>query len=440
MLGVQDMSVPLGDLLKRLMSHSFNEIDKLLDQSSGDVTQKHALMNVLYRIYVLAVKYRATIKFLGVYKGASELVEYHENTRLYESYLDQFAAQLYFLCNDLAIRMSPLYDIHQTIDLIVGGGVPHLPLSMVRSRQWKSDEDPRKFFRMLNDSLKVRLLAMRLPENMKMRFSRGRAICVVPGLYKVFLSILDVDGPLTATKLELLRPHIFVTKSSTPEHGIYTSLMQMRSQGKDLGFQYPVSSRTITACLEKMNTILKQQKHPLTTMDSFIRCVLYTLEFQRLRIEAIRVQRAGMIPLGFVFNPTSIAVAVWNTRFFITLPKKLNGVLVLLDGGELRMHGHDKHFDEILGLVMRFLAVRDLTSFNEVLSRFGIGGQIDEKGQIPTLTYDDLKFYVPVTTGTIVCEGHPELTWGFVDRLRWPKIAQWLVARRDARRHMTHRK
>ena len=60
-----DLSQPIyiSNLLHRFASFSFNEIEKLLDENSGEESQKRSLMRNLHEIYTLGTKIHMAIKF-----------------------------------------------------------------------------------------------------------------------------------------------------------------------------------------------------------------------------------------------------------------------------------------------------------------------------------------------------------------------------------------
>ena len=430
-VGFFDPPVHLRALLDRLVFHSFNEIYKLLDENPGEESQKISLMNVLHHIYLLSVKYRTAVKFTQYYRGSSALTKYYKDSQAYESYLASFADELFRLRAEIDVSMGSSYNIDQAIDMIVGGGISRLPRVFMPKREL--DQDPRPFFRMLNDSVKVKLLGLQLPPGMKFRFNRGRAICTIDGAYKLFLTVLEADGPLTLTKLEILVPNVFVTGARSVEEFVWSSVSQMRTKGNDLRFRYPVSAEVVERIRQESNNILKTSKRPLLEIDRILRRLFSVLDFQRIRVEVMRSKTGGLIPLDFMLEPTRIIVTVWDDRFrfSITLVEKRNRIILQIRQNAI-YDVYGKSFDEILGIFMRRIAIDNLSAFQRVLSQFDTHSQLDETGPVPTLTYNDCKFFIPPIKpdhGLIVCPERPELNPGLRDPSQWPRVAKYLASR-----------
>ena len=430
-INFREPPVALRDLLERLVWHSFNEVYKLLDENPGEESQKISLMNVLHHIYVLSAKYRTAVAFTQHYRGSSELIKYYENSQAYESYLASFADQLFMLRAQIDSQMGSSLNIDQAIDMIVGGGISRLPRVFMPKREL--DQDPRPFFRMLSDSVKVKLFGLQQPPGMKFRFNRGRAICTIDGAYKLFLTVLEADGPLTLSKLEILVPNVFVTSARSVEEFFWSSVAQMRTKGNDLRFKYPLSAEVVERIRQESNNILKTSKRPLLEIDRVLRRLFCILDFQRIRVEAMRSKAGGMIPIDFILEPTRIIVTVWDDRFrfTITFVEKRNSIVLHIRGPNTLHDVRGKSFDEILGIFMRRVAIDQLAAFRRVLSQFDTHSELDETGPIPTLTYDGHKFIIPPIKpdGLIVCPDNPDLNPGLRDPSQWPRLAKYLATR-----------
>ena len=59
-----ERQIELGPLLDNFVSHAFNDLFKLLDEDSGQDSQRQALMKRLFLMFRMGAKYRIVFQFV----------------------------------------------------------------------------------------------------------------------------------------------------------------------------------------------------------------------------------------------------------------------------------------------------------------------------------------------------------------------------------------
>ncbi|KAH0789949.1 mediator of RNA polymerase II transcription subunit 14-like [Histomonas meleagridis] len=354
-----DKSAPvyLANLIHLYASRSYNELDKLLDEGSGEESQKRSLMRKLNMIYVIGTKLTMAIRFNEKFPNSKELFEYLNNSSFYEQYLRIFADNLYFQHYNIQNTLTSMYDVTGAIDLLIGDCTSRLPLSIFPNGP-KFDQDPKPFFRLINDILKSKLLTVRLPPSFLVRFRRGRIILTSPNRYKLTVSITSRDGPFVASTLDFLLPNFRPIKP-----GIDV-LTQMYNGGINPHFNVLILYDTIRRIIIKINEIFSDNEDPFYVIDSFLLRVILNFEFQRIISEAKRVRYEVTTRKEEGQSPRRMKFFFWNSHFEIFLTQ--NSVNCSFEGYNIGEVTH-KSFSEIFGECKRRAALNNLTNLQTQL-------------------------------------------------------------------------
>jgi hypothetical protein len=402
---MDDSAIPLRDLLEKYVSHSYNELFKLLDENSGEESQKRALMRVLHWMYVLGTKWRMALIFNGKFQHSAEIVRYLRDSDQYESYLNDFANNLFNFRVQLEGSILSLYDVESAIDLLVGGCPSRLPLAIFPKPQ-KFSGDPAPFWELIGGILKAKFLSIRIPTHLRLKPSRGRMICLARNSYRLVLSIDREDGPILASQLTILRRPYFAARDEGH------ALQQMSCHGHDLHHELVVSEFFIHKLLLKINELLEKSPQPLMDVDGLLQKVLVILDFQRLKIEAKRIERGDPGRLKVCDTPTGPSVftcTFWKSTIYVAL----SGTLLLYGIGKQTI-GSAKgvKFDDILADCKKLEAIRRLKEFRDERIK---AGTLETDGLIPRLVLHGQDIVVDKGSGHIVWANHRDIHLEMLD-------------------------
>lgn len=460
--------IPLANLLSKFVNRGFNELFKLLDENSGDESQKRSLMRVLNMIYILGTKCRMAFMFNNEYQNSEELVAYFSNCKMYGDYLTKFAEDLWRFRDDMWRMMTPRYDIEQAIDILVGNCTVRLPLDIFPKKP-RFEQDPAPFFTILNGILKSKVLTLRIPANMRVRFRKGRAICTVRNQYRLYISATKRDDKLVIvpSKLEFLVPQHFSAYGSFAQDReemkqqqsifIRDSIGHMLRNGNDLAFQNVISDGFISRTLAKITEFFEahdffqepkrkrsaaEMTSVLTKTNDFMQRVLLILAFQRLRGEAIRLlgTKLGQRNTNsdhvyryyFWYHKHEFSLELGTSSINI----EVNGMII----GDAQCMS----LDIVLAMCMRHIAVKILESFKTELSGIisdiertsDLYGKcsitplkvtIDTEAAIPYVMCGKTRFIIDQRDGLIRCPGNRELSHYSISKKNWKALGYKLA-------------
>lgn len=392
-----DLSRPiyLSNLLHRFASFSFNEIEKLLDENSGEESQKRSLMRNLHEIYTLGTKIHMAIMFDSKYRHSKELFMYLHNSSFYEQYLDQFAYILFEHRRYLESNIIPMYDIRGTIDLLLDNCNSRLPLSIFDKPPLYT-QDPPHYFKLIRNILKSKLLTTRVPTIYQVRFNRGRVILTVPKKYKLFLSIKTQDGPFVACKLEYIIPGFFTHKGGVSDIII---------KGIDASQKYFINSSSVAKILHSVNELIKKNEDSLYEADAFIQQTILLFDFQRIYTESLRLYRKfpkGLMIRFITSDYHRIRYFFWQSFFDLHLTP--TGIIIYLVGTINIGDASGMRFPDILGLCERRFALIKLHSLQS-----NVEGALHEEAKVPFLRVALCSIIIDNLSGLYHVIEHPEL-------------------------------
>lgn len=421
--GMEDKTrpVPLSELLKKYISHSYNELYKLLDENSGEESQKRALMRVLNLVYILGSKLHMAIGFDMKFPRSSELISYLYDSWTYESYLDIYAKQLYDLSYLINETMPPLYDVEGAIDLLIDNCRCRLPLEIYpKLAEPQFSQDPRPFYFLLKNIIRSKLLSVRVPNHIQIKFNRGRIILLVPERYKLYLSVSKVDGPFVAAKLIFLLPNFTHENSSLKRfrpdlRKQAVAFLDMQLNGKDLRTTYIIFQETIAKIISTLNKIFSEDKDPIIAADKLLLNFVYLFDFQRLIIEAKRIRNTRATPLQVseLYGRT-VRFFFWKSYFDITLTVT-SGVCSLpikLEGNRIG-DAFGKQFDMILGDCMRRVSIQMLKDL-----QIQVGGELNTDELVPKLKICLVEVYIDRGSFQYTVKGRNDLNY-WLNRFRY---------------------
>ncbi|OHT07928.1 hypothetical protein TRFO_05044 [Tritrichomonas foetus] len=412
----KSMPIELANLVHRFASFSFNELEKLLDESSGEEAQKRSLMRNLHMIYTLGVKVHMAVMFDMKYRNSKELFVYLHNSSFYEQYLDQFAALLFEHRRYLEDNILSMYDIRGAIDLLLDNCHSRLPRSIF-PKPPSFTQDPRPYYRMINDLLKSKLLTTRVPTQFQVRFNRGRVILSIPDKYKLFLSIKTQNGPFVASKLLYTMPR-FTMINEISDHSLvlqrvennnirmrFDTSSSLLQRGFDIYSKFIISQAAANAVLNGVNHIISKNEDSLYDVDAFIQKSICVFEFQRLYIEARRLEIATSRSIHFE-SMNCFNFKFWDTSFQLMLNR--NGISIFFEGNNIG-EAIGMSFDHILGMCKRRCSLRLLS-----LLQTSIEGVIHDDTKVPHLKVALCTIIVEPFNGRYHVNEHPELDWMLV--------------------------
>lgn len=391
-----DLSRPiyLSNLLHRFASFSFNEIEKLLDENSGEESQKRSLMRNLHEIYTLGTKIHMAIMFDSKYRHSKELFMYLHNSYFYEQYLDRFAQTLYQHRAYLQENLVSMYDIRGAIDLILTDCRSTLPLSIFPKPPLYT-QNPSHYYKIIRNILKSKLITTRVPPTYKVKFNRGRVILTIPNKYKLFLSIKTKDGPFVATKLEFILPEFYTHKGNVND---------ILMKGIDSTQKSIIFTQSISKILEKVNEIIKKREDSLFEVDSFIKQTILLFEYQRIYVEGFRLMQNKFLGIQIKFYSKDyrrFRVFFWQSFFDLQLSS--NNIIIFFEGSTSIGDATGMHFTDILGLCQRRLALIKLHTLQS-----NIEGTLHEEAKVPYLRVALCNVVVGNLNGFYHVVDHPE--------------------------------
>jgi hypothetical protein len=399
-----DGCIPIAELLGKFISHSFNEIFKLLEEDSGSDTQNRSLMRILHAIYVLGTKLRMTILFDDKYRHSQELLAYLQDSSQYDAGLVQFADELFNLWQQLNEQILVMFDIEGAIDLLVGNCKTRFPASIFPKRP-KFSGDPAPFFALTHNILKVKLMSAELPANSRVRLNRGRVILTIPDSYRLYFSVHEPNGPFVASRLAFLLPSTVVASD------LRDSLSVMRTKGRDLRVNQVLFQRNIRRTLAHVNSLFAQNA-PLLEVDRLLQRVIALFEFTRLFREGRRIWRAATA--GSVdFRCRKLANGPLCCEFWQSPDESFRIVLRqaaidVVARDQVLGSARGRPLEEILEDCMRRAAVRRLKSLQERLESDGAQGcEICTEADIPFLAVYGEKIVCIADGGGFAIAGRP---------------------------------
>lgn len=427
------VSIDLKELLLKFVSQGFNEIFKLLDTHVGEERQRERLMRTLNTIYVLGTKYRMAVMFNNEYEGSDELIKYWINSSHYEIFLRQYADRLYALHQELQMMMTQRYDIYQAIDILVGGCTVRLPRDIFPKQQ-KFDLDPAPFFTILDGVLKSKILPMRMPTGMRVRFRKGQAICTVSKQYRIYVSMRNTSDKLIPSKLQFLIPNYYTAGRISPNQKwheqsnsyVNDSVYKIRRGEIDHVYQHGISTRFIETTREEIAKIFAQSPSPLMQIHDLMQRVILLLDFQRLHTEGSRNRRL-IRPMTSGRN-TKQRYGFWwrtnNCEFSLSLSSA--SINIELDG---RIIGDARGMpiERIIAMVMRIKALEVLEIFKKELSKFEIFKvTIHSDAPVPYLMCGSTRFIITQAEGYLVCPDNEQLSTLSKYYRTWPALFEKL--------------
>ena len=395
-----DKSQPifLKNLAHRFASFSFNELEKLLDESSGDESQKRSLMRKLYMIYTWATKIFLATVFDSKYPNSKELFLYLHNNSFYEQYLSKFADEMFHLRYYIQSNLAAMYDIRGAIDLLLDDCNCRLP-KCIFPKPPAFNKDPRPYFKFLNSILKSKLLTTRVPPHFKVRFNRGRVILLSPNKYKLFLSIQKQDGPFVASKINFLLPN-FVNMSVNGKFSY--PIENMFNRGVDLRNKFVIWDHTNVSIIHAINQIILKSKDSLYEVDSFILRVINIFEYQRLYFEAQRLANAPGIFIPLETRRSYFTFRFWQSALVIALTP--TGIPIMYEGNNVG-EASGLTFSQVVGICKRKYALSRLHLLQNSIE----GEMVNETGKVPYLKKALCKIIVEPINGLYSVVDRPEL-------------------------------
>ena len=399
---MSDLSQPiyLANLVHRFASFSFNEIEKLLDENSGEDSQKRSLMRNLNEIYTLGTKIHMAIMFDTKYRHSKELFMYLHNSSFYEQYLDRFAQILFQHRAYLQENLASMYDVRGAIDLILDNCRSRLPLSIFPKPPLYV-ENPSYYFKLIRSILKSKLLTTRVPAIYQVKFSRGRVILTAPNQYKLFLSIKTKDGPFVATKLNFIIPEFYTHK------GFVTDILM---KGVDASQKYIIHTASVAKILDKVNELMQKHEDSLFEIDSFLQRTILLFDYQRICVEVFRLCRSFVLQYNTYGIRFKFFSAEYNNRIriffwksFFDLQPTPTGITIYFEGSTSIGDASGMRFTDILGLCERRLALIKLHTLQS-----NIEGTLHDEGKVPYLHVALYNVIVENINGLYHVVDHPE--------------------------------
>lgn len=386
--------VPLSRLLHLYASRSYNELDKLLDENSGDELQKNSLMRKLSMLYVLGVKLRMTIQFNEKFPNSKELFEYLHNSSYYAQYLNSFANILFYLHADIQRNLTSMYDVPGAIDLILGDCKSRLPMAIFPKKP-SFENDPKPFLRLTSNSLKTKLLTVRLPNAFNVKFRSGRVALTLKNRYRLVLSINKRDGPFVCSELDFLLPDFYTLESESE-----FDLRRIYGMGVNLNFKTIIFPSMVKRIVKKINLIFEENDDAFMKIDELLSSVILGFQFQRIvnegkRIEGLRLKTAQSK------DPRKIRYSLWNSLLEIFLSK--NAIFCSFEGHNIG-DVTNKRFTDIVGECKRRAAISRLSYLQTELN-----GTIHE-GSVPFLRVSNVDIYLRSFDGKLYVNDNSELT------------------------------
>lgn len=409
--------IPLSRIIQRFASFSYNEIEKLLDENSGEEAQKRALMRTLNSIFTLGIRLHVAIKFDITFGSSKDVFMFLHNSSFYYDYLKLFADNLYHHQQFLAANMVNMYDIRGAIDLLIDNCHSRLPRSIFPKPKQLFTQDPKKFYSLLRDILKSKLLTTRVPTHFQVSFNRGRVILRAPNKYKLYLTITSKSGPFVASKIVYLIPGFSsVTEHVLHDYPIYRwyqsqnifnplHIRAFLANGYDIFHNFFIKPSTIANTLAKINELLQQYEDSLYEVDDFIQKTIELLHFRRLYVEALRLTliQPNLIHIQPRGVTGAFGVSFWDGDSFFDIA--ITTVCKIFLHGKIDIgNAFGLNFSQILGICQRRIALMKLHSLQS-----HIGGTLNEDLKVPVLHLGIFDIIVESANGRFRVVDNPEL-------------------------------
>jgi hypothetical protein len=356
-------------------------------------------------IYVLGTKVRMAVIFDDKYKHSQELITYVEHSLVYERALEQFADHLFFLRESLSEQMLAMFDIEGAVDLLLGDCTTRFPLSIFRKEK-KFSGNPDRFFQLVQNILKVKLMSVQLPPNSRIRLNQGRAILTVANCYRLYLSIIDPDGPFIASKLTFLLPSFIVVRDDSHAREL------MCTQGRDLRFNQIILQRSVFTLLASVNRLL--ENGTFQAVDQLLQRTIALFDFRRLCLEARRIARSSTREsVDFRCRAPKLQQVIcefWQSPDE-ALMLSLHGLSIdVIIKDQVVGNARGRKLEDILAECMREAAIRRLKMLQERLKIDGAERCVlFEEGEIPRLELYGEKIVCAAYGGMFVIVGKPKL-------------------------------
>jgi hypothetical protein len=411
--------IPVSELLGKFISHSFNEIFKLLDEDAGSDTQKRSLMRVLHAIYVLGTKLRMCVLFDEKYQHSQRLLAYLHDSGQYDLGLVQFADELFHLWERLNERILVMFDVEGAIDLLVGDCKSRFPASIFPKRP-KFAGDPAPFFALTHNILKVKLMSAELPANSRVRLNRGRVILTIPKAYRLYFSIQQPTGPFVASKLAFIVPSVIVARDGGD------ALAVMRTKGSDLRTNQVLFQWSVARVLANVNAMFAENA-PLLEIDRLLQRVITLFEFCRLYREGMRIGRSATTEsVDFrcrTLRKEQLCCQFWQSPEEVFIISLRQAAIEIVSGDQVLGSARGRALEEILEDCMRRAAVVRLKKLQDWLERDGAKGcTLCSEADIPFLELYGEKIVCLAHGGAFAIQGRPgafpERLTGFVRTLK----------------------
>jgi hypothetical protein len=202
----------------------------------------------------------------------------------------------------------------------------------------------------------------------------------------------------------------------------------MRTKSVDLHHNFVIANRLIRQTIIHTNSRLATELPDcLVQVNGMLQRLLVLFEFQRLKIEAMRMQRTRTVEMKIIDrpnNPSFFECVFWRCApqpsFVVSLkPMSLSIGITMAD--QIVGHTRSQSFDSVFAIALRRAVVARLEWLNEALSecckrvRIRVAAALNTEATIPFLEVMGVVITVDRARGTFLVKEKPELA-GLLNR------------------------